>query len=109
MAYSIDYKKWVLEFMEEGGSEKEAIKIFKVTHNSIYRWRHASDLLPRYRKQRQRKIDRNALAAHVKKYPHALLRERAAHFGVHPSTISYQLKQMKLVKKTAHDMPSDAL
>jgi putative transposase len=109
MSYSIDYKKRVLEFLEEGGRESEAIKIFKVTHNSIYRWRHATDLRPRYRKQRRRKIDRKALAAHVKKYPHALLRERAAHFGVHPSTISYQLKHMKLVKKTANDMPNDAL
>lgn len=101
MAYSLDFKKRVLCFIAEGGSEKEAMRVFKVTHNSIYRWRHAKDLRPRYPTRRKRKIDTQALAAHVKEYPHALLRERAEHFGVHPSAISYQLKSMNLVKKTA--------
>ena len=93
--------------IEEGGSEKDAIRIFKVTHNSIYRWRHSKDLRPQYPKQRKHKIDTEALKAHVKAYPHALLRERAEHFGVKPSSISYQLKRMKLVKKTAKDTPKE--
>ena len=109
MAYSLDFKKRVLEFLWEGGSEKDAIKLFKVTHNSIYRWRNAADLRPQYRKHRNRKIDRKALARHVKEHPHALLRERAEHFGVHTSAISRQLKNMKRVKKTAKDIPSGVL
>ena len=38
---------------------------------------------------RRRKLDREALRAHVRDQPDALLRERVVHFGVHLSVIDH--------------------
>jgi len=109
MTYSLDFRERIMSFIKEGGSQKEAMRIFKVSHNTIYRWSVAETLVPKPHPQRARKIDRAALARDVAEFPHALLRERAQKFDVHVSAIAYQLRQMKLVKKTAPDIPSEAL
>jgi transposase len=54
---------------------------------------------PKPAKECQRKLDKAALAAHVRDYPDALLRERAAHFGVHINAIWTALKKLKVTKK----------
>jgi len=101
MTYSLDFRQRVVSFIREGGSQKEAMHIFKISHNTIYRWSMSDDLRPKKHGPRQRKIDTAALARHVKEYSDAKLSERAAHFGVHTSAIWYQLRKMKLVKKSA--------
>jgi len=101
MTYSLDFRQRVVSFIEEGGSQREAMRIFKVSHNTIYRWQTAKDLQPKKHGPRRRKIDTAALARHVKEHSDAKLSERAAHFGVHTSAIWYQLRKMKLVKKSA--------
>ncbi len=59
-----------------------------------------TDLRPPAReKTRHRKIDKQALREHVEEYPDLLLRERAAHFGVHLSSMGRALKKMKIGKK----------
>jgi transposase len=57
-------------------------------------------LLPRPAQTRQRKLDKAALAQHVEKHPDALLRERAAHFGVTTGAIWTALRKIKIVKKS---------
>lgn len=109
MTYSLDYRRRVIDFVSECGSQKEACRIFKLSRNTVYRWLQMDDLRPKVHGRRHRKLDRDALAQHVKDYPHMLLRERAHHFGVHTSAIAYQLKQMQLVKKTASAIASDVL
>jgi transposase len=82
--------------------KREAARLFKVSPNTIYEWlNRGDDLTPRPAKTRKRKIDRAVLEAHVNKHPDLYLRERAEHFGVDPSTISYHLRLMKIVKKSA--------
>lgn len=102
MSYSVDYRRRVMSFIKEGGSKLEAARVFKVNPDTIYEWlKRGDDLLPRPAKTRRRKIDRGALEAHVSKHPDALLRERASTFKVDPSTISYHLRLLKIVKKSA--------
>jgi hypothetical protein len=48
---------------------------------------------------RQRKLDKEALRAHVRDNPDAILRERAAHFGVRVSSMGWALQRMKLTRK----------
>ena len=92
----------MISFIKEGRSKLEAARVFKVNPDTIYEWlKRGDDLSPRPAKTRRRKIDRAALAAHVAKHPDLFLRERAAHFGVDPSVISYHLRLMKIVKKSA--------
>lgn len=104
MTYSLDFRKSVVRFINEGGSQREAREIFKISRNTMYRWRHSDDLAPKAHGSRNRKLDKAALAQHVKAHPHAKLSERALHFGVHTNAIWYQLKAMKLTKKTAKDI-----
>jgi transposase len=101
MTYSIDYRRRVVSFIEEGGSQREAQSLFKISRNTLYRWLNSDDLTPKVHGLRQRKLDRALLKEHVQKYPDAKLSERAVHFGVRPSAIWYSLRTMKIVNKSA--------
>ena len=102
MSYSIDYRRRVMSFIKEGGSKLEAARVFKVNPDTIYEWlKRGEDLSPRPAKTRMRKVNRVALEAHVNKHPDLFLRERAVIFKVDPSTISYHLRLLKIVKKSA--------
>jgi transposase len=101
MTYSLDFRQRAVSFIEEGGSQKDAMRIFKISHNTIYRWCNSEDLRPKKHGSRVRKIDPDALMRHVKEHSDAKLSERAAYFGVHTNAIWYQLQKMKLTKKNA--------
>ena len=102
MAYGTDYRRRVIAFVREGGSKREAARLFRVNPDTVYEWlKRGEDLSPRPAKVRRRKIDKEVLKRHVQECPDALLRERAVVFKVDPSAIFYALKSMRVVKKTA--------
>ena len=100
MSYSYDMRKRAVSLVRGGSSQLEISRIIGITRRTLYNWLHADDLHPRPAKSRHRKIDKVALAAHVRDYPDALLRERAQLFGVHVSCISRALKRLHIHKKT---------
>ena len=99
MTYSLDLRERAVSYVRNGGRQKDACFLFKVGRTTLHRWLKAKSLRPSPAKTRYRKIDREALLAHVRSNPDALLRERAAKFNVSVPAISYILKQMKIVKK----------
>lgn len=99
MSYGIDLRKRVVSYVAQGGTKTEAAKIFSVGRRTIYRWLGSEDLSPKPAKTRRRKLDKSALAAHVRAYPDAILRERAAYFGVRVNAIWVALQQMDIRKK----------
>ena len=99
MTYSIDLRERVLTYVRSGGSQLEASRLFRVTPRTIYNWLQREHLSPKPHSPRRRKLDKVALAAHVRDYPDALLRERAAHFNVSHQAIWQMLKRLKIVKK----------
>lgn len=102
MTYGTDYRRRVIAFLKEGGSKREAARLFKVSRETIYQWLERGDgQSQRLVQTRRGKIDKAALKRHVRECPDALLRERAVVFKVDPSTIFYALKSMRIVKKTA--------
>jgi len=102
MTYGTDYRRRVISFVNEGGSKRDAARLFKVSRETIYAWlERGDDLSPRPARTRHRKIDKDALKRHVRAYPDALLRERAAAFNVTPEAVFFALRSMKVVKKTA--------
>lgn len=110
MTYHTPHRHAALSYIKEGGSKVEAARIFKVSRATLYRWLKLDDIAPKAPPQfRHRKIDKEALRAHVKAHPHMYLRERAAVFGVHLSSMGHALKRLKAVKKTKNDIASDAL
>lgn len=81
MAYSLDLRQKVVDYVENGGSMKAAA-IFKVGRATIYRWLGREDLRPTQVNHRQRKLDWEALQKDVEKNPEARLVERARTFSV---------------------------
>ena len=104
MTYSIDLRKRVVEFVNEGGSKAEASRRFEVSLWCVDDWCKRENLAPKVHSLRQRKIDKEALRRHVQLYPDALLRERAELFGVRINAVWSMMRKMKLTHKK-----SDAL
>jgi transposase len=99
MSYSVDLREQVVSYVRDGGSPTQAVQLFQVGRTTLYRWLSMVDLRPKPAKERRRKLDKAALAAHVRDYPDALLKERAAHFGVHINAIWVALKKLKITKE----------
>jgi transposase len=99
MSYSVDLRERVVGYVRGGGSLTQAARLFQISRVTLYRWLSAPDLHPKPANERRRKLDKVALAAHVRAFPDALLRERAAHFGVTINSIWVALKKLKITKK----------
>jgi putative transposase len=99
MAYSLDLRTRVVEWVEKGGSVSRASKIYQVGRATIYRWMSRADLRPTKVKRRKRKLDWEALAKDIEENPDSKLATRAEKFGVRPSAICYALKAMKTTRK----------
>ena len=101
MAYSLDLRKRALDFIEAGGSKSEASRRFGIGRATIYKWLKAPNPLirqkpgPRY----PRKLDPDALRAHVSAFPDQTHVERAAHFGVSAACVGYGLKKIGCTRK----------
>jgi putative transposase len=105
MTYHTPHRIAVLSFIENGGSKKEASRIFKISRDTIYRWLKLDDIAPKAPpKSRRRKIDKASLRAHINKHPDMFLRERAAIFDVHISSMGRALKKLKIAKKNSVDI-----
>jgi transposase len=99
MTYSIDLRQRAVAYVRGGGSQAQASRLFKVTSRSLYSWLKRDDLSPKPHGSRHRKLDKAALAAHVRDHPDALLRERAVHFNVSVPSLWAALRKMNIVKK----------
>lgn len=103
MIYSIDLKKRVLAFIEEGHSKVEASKIFQVSKRSIFLWikqkKEKGELKLTLYDRKPYKIDESALIQYVQKNPDHYLREIAASFNVSISAVFYALRRLKITLK----------
>ena len=103
MAYSIDYRKRVLEYLEEGHTQAEAKKVFKVGITTIKEWKK---LLSETGSLEKRPLDRESrvyksdeLSAYMEEHPQALLKEIAKHFGGSTSGANSALARGKITFK----------
>ncbi|MBU6208122.1 MAG: transposase [Alphaproteobacteria bacterium] len=99
MTYSVDLRKRAIGFVNQGGSKAEAARVFGINRQTLYHWLCAKDIRPKRCGPRRRKLDKAALLSHVQAHPDALLRERAAHFGVHVNAIWMAMRQLDMRKK----------
>jgi transposase len=105
MAYRLDLRKRVVDYVRSGGSKASAHRTFKVSLWCIDDWCRREDLRPMRSTGRPRKLDWSALSADIKKYPDKLLRERAAKFGVWPNAIWYACQVLKHTYKKNVSIP----
>jgi len=99
MAYSLDLRKRVVGFVEQGGSKAAAARRFQVSVWCVQDWCQRPHLAPKRHGPRRRKLDRQALRQHVAQYPDATLKERAQHFGVQINAIWVALQCLKITCK----------
>ena len=101
MSYSSDFRKCVLDFVQNGGSKAEASRRFGISRGIIYEWLDAQAPLTSKKPgpQGPRNLDYQALKQHVADFPDATQQERAAHFGVSRHGIWYALKKLNITRK----------
>ena len=101
MAYSVDLRSRVLDFVEKpGNTQEKASEIFKVSVSAITRWRA---LLSETGSLEKRELNRTApifesekLQAYIEENPDALLKDVAEHFGGSTTGAFYALEREKL-------------
>ena len=114
MAYSKDFRKAAIEYMEKGHSKEELYEAFGIYPSRITAWRkllkETGSLEPQYKETRERKIDLTELTKALERKPDATLGELAKLFDCTETAIFYALKRAKLtLKKNNTDTQSNAL
>ena len=77
MPYSLDLRRKVINFLENGGMITEAAYIFGIGRASIYRWLSRPKLEATKVKCRQRKLDWKKLEKDIKQNPESKLADRS--------------------------------
>ena len=104
MAYSLDFRKCVLANLESGKSWEEVVTIFKISRDTLSRWRQLNkekgtlEDNPRA-PYKVRKIDTKALMFALEKTPDATLKELANEFNCWPHAIHRRLKKLGITRK----------
>ena len=99
MAYSLDLRQKVIDYIENGGRVSKAAQVFGIGRASIYRWLERKELAATKVKYRQRSLDIRELSKDIQENPEARLKQRAEKFGVSTTAIFKALKKMKITKK----------
>ena len=103
MAYSIDFRKKALKFIDAGHTYAQLYETFGIYPSAIEDWRkllnETGSLKPKYRKTRYRKIDSEKLKQAVENKPDAYLSELAEEFGCTGQAIFYALERLQITLK----------
>ena len=103
MAYSEDFRRRAIAYMDEGHTYKELYEAFRIYPTNIENWRklqsETGSLKPQYRAERSGKIDLKKLQQAVEEKPDAYLSELAKLFDCTPQSIHSALKKLKISYK----------
>ena len=103
MAYSEDFRRRAIEFMDEGHTGKELYEAFKIFPSTVYSWRKllekTNSLDPQYPKTRKGKIDLKKLEQALERKPDATLSELAKIFDCKKQSVFVALKKLKITYK----------
>ena len=103
MAYSIDLRSRVIDFVERGNTQEKASEIFNVSVSAITRWfalRTETGSLEKRPLNRTAPIFKSEkLEAYIEENPEALLKDVAEHFGGSITGAFYALEREKITLK----------
>ena len=103
MAYSIDFRKRAIEYMNERHTGKELYEAFKIYPSTVNDWRkllrETGSLEPQYAKEKKGKIDIKRLEQELERKPDATLPELAKMFGCRKQSVHTALKKVKITYK----------
>jgi len=101
-AYSLDLRNKVISFISQGGSKREAAKMFDIGEDTIYRWMRLNklgDISAKKRKDFPTKIPLETLRKYVEKHPDHILKEIGQAVGLSASNVWKHLKKLDLTRK----------
>jgi putative transposase len=84
-AYSHTLREKVMTFVNQGGSKREASRVYNIGENTIYRWIRrfkAGNLKPKERTDFPRKVPIETLRNYVKENPDHALKEIGLALGL---------------------------
>ena len=103
MAYSVDLRRRVIDYLREGHTQEETSLIFKVGTTTIKNW---LTLLSETGSLEKRPLNREAsifesekLNSYIEENPNALLKDIAEHFGGSITGAFYALEREKITYK----------
>lgn len=103
MAYSVDLRSRVIDYINKGHTQEETSLIFNVGTSTIQRW---LTLLSETGSLKKRQLNRSAsiydsekLKAYIEENPNALLKDIAQHFGGSVTGAFYALEREKITYK----------
>jgi len=103
MAYSVDLRSRVIDFIKEGNTQERASIVYKVGTSTIKRWlsllSETGSLEKRPLERSPSKFESEKLNAYIEENPNALLKDIAAHFGGSISGANSALKRKKITYK----------
>lgn len=106
MAYSVDFRKKAIEYMDKGHTKEELYEAFGIYPSRISEWRRllkeTGDLKPQYRETRLSKIDLAKLEQALERKPDATLAELAKPFGCTEQAVHYALERLKITLKKSN-------
>ena len=104
MSYSEDFRKRVMEYLEEGHTWAQAQEVFKISTTAINSWRQkyketgeCRDTAPPPRKPK--KLDPEELKAYVEEHPDAYLKEIGEAFGCSDTAVRKAFKRLGITRK----------
>lgn len=106
-AYSIDLRKKVIKFIEEGNSQQLATKIYTLNKATVNRWwlryKKEGHVNPRINQGRKARIDMTELKKYVDAHPDSRLCDISLKFMVSINAIHRWLKKLGYsYKKSLH-------
>jgi len=102
MAYSIDFIKRAVAYKREGHTFAQLREAFDIPSATYYDWEiklnngHFDIIVKR---ERHRKIDKEALKRAVAENPDAFLKEYAEQFNCTPTAVFYALEKLNITRK----------
>ena len=105
MAYSIDYIKRAVAYRQEGHTFTELRETFGIPSATYYDWEEkltSGYYEMQIKRERRRKIDKEALKQAVADKPDAFLKELAEQFGCTAPAVFYALEKLEISRKKNH-------
>ncbi|MCP4337103.1 MAG: helix-turn-helix domain-containing protein [Mycoplasma sp.] len=94
MAYGLELRQRIIEFIQKGSHVDKAAEIFNINRSTIYRWLKRENLAPKLNHTKGYKIDKKALKKAIEEKPDIFERELAKKFNVSQPSISRMLKKL---------------
>lgn len=109
MAYSVDLRKKVIEFLGSGHSQREAQEVFGIGLSAVNRWHQkhqkTGSLNDKPHCRKFRKLDPEKLRAYVDEHPDAYLKEIGEVFGCSGVAVFKAFKRLGITRKKNQTVP----